>query len=61
MYVYYFCSILNFSSNIEHVTPSLLAEIEIEFREINKWTLQQLRQGVIHIRNFFDHFSTMNC
>lgn len=38
-----------------------MAEIELEFREINKWALEQLRKSVLHIQNFFNHVTTMNC
>lgn len=41
--------VLTFSANIEHVTPSLLAEIELEFRKLNKITLHQLRMSIIQI------------
>ena len=45
----------NYTANIEYVTPSLLAQVELEFQSISKWTLNLLRTTTIDTQQNFDY------
>ena len=47
----------NYAEDIEYVTPSLLAQVEIEFQHINQWSLDLLRTTSVEMEKTFNQIS----
>ena len=46
----------NYSDNIEYVTPSVLAEVDMEFQRISQWSLDHLRDTSIELEKNYNQF-----
>ena len=46
----------NYADNIECVTPSLFAEVEMEFQHINQWSLNLLRDTSIEMEKTYNQY-----